>query len=158
MADHVVVMKDGVIEQQGSPIALYDKPVNRFVAGFIGSPAMNFIPAEVAEDGRHVSLRFAGGTATGSIPLLQPLQPASRITVGIRPEHIRFTAPPDAQFRLPVAAIETTGSATFITTATAPEVVLVTQGRSMLKAGEELDFAVDPAALHLFDETTGMRI
>ena len=51
MADHVVVMRDGVVEQQGSPLDLYDRPANRFVAGFIGSPAMNFLPATATENG-----------------------------------------------------------------------------------------------------------
>ncbi|MGV1753430.1 ABC transporter ATP-binding protein [Agrobacterium sp. CG674] len=158
MADHVVVMKDGVIEQQGSPIELYDHPVNRFVAGFIGSPAMNFVPAVVGDDGRHVSLQFAGGLAAGSIPLIHPRPAGSHVTVGIRPEHIELTGTSDAQFSLPVAAVETTGSATFITTATEPEVSMVIQGRSTVKAGEQLGFAINPTSLHLFDETTGMRI
>lgn len=51
MADHVVVMRQGIIEQQGAPLALYDRPVNKFAAGFIGSPAMNFIPATTGADG-----------------------------------------------------------------------------------------------------------
>ncbi|UHS62988.1 ABC transporter ATP-binding protein [Agrobacterium vaccinii] len=158
MADHVVVMKDGIIEQQGSPIELYDKPVNRFVAGFIGSPAMNFVPAIVENDGHHISLQFGSGLATGSIPLKKSFSPGSRVVVGIRPEHIQLTATDEAQFSLPVAAVETTGSATFITTATEPEISMVIQGRSTVKAGEQLGFAIDPVTLHLFDDTTGIRI
>ncbi|MET0172598.1 MAG: ABC transporter ATP-binding protein [Agrobacterium vaccinii] len=158
MADHVVVMKDGVIEQQGSPIELYDKPVNRFVAGFIGSPAMNFVPAVVGDDGHHLSLQFGGGLAAGDIPVHQSLLAGSRVLVGIRPEHIQLTGTGEAQFNLPVAVVETTGSATFITTATEPEISMVIQGRSNVKAGEQLGFAIDPVTLHLFDETTGKRI
>src|SRR5690606_16914867 len=60
MADHVVVMKDGVIEQQGAPLELYDRPANRFVAGFIGSPAMNFVPGTVGADGTSVLLDLPG--------------------------------------------------------------------------------------------------
>jgi multiple sugar transport system ATP-binding protein len=56
MADHVVVMREGIIEQQGKPLELYDTPANKFVAGFIGSPAMNFIPAIVAEDGKSLAI------------------------------------------------------------------------------------------------------
>lgn len=67
MADHVVVMRDGVIEQQGTPLELYDHPVNRFVAGFIGSPAMNFIPATVSPDGASLQLRFGDGEPLQSI-------------------------------------------------------------------------------------------
>ncbi|WP_320201889.1 ABC transporter ATP-binding protein [Agrobacterium sp. rho-13.3] len=158
MADHVVVMKDGVIEQQGSPIELYDAPVNRFVAGFIGSPAMNFVPAIVGDDGLHLSLQFGAGLAAGNLRLNQPLKPGSRILAGIRPEHIQLTEAGKGQFSLPVAVVETTGSATFITTATTPEISMVVQGRSNVKSGEQVGFAIDPALVHLFDETTGKRI
>jgi multiple sugar transport system ATP-binding protein len=151
-------MKDGVIEQQGSPIELYDAPVNRFVAGFIGSPAMNFVPAIVGDDGLHLSLQFGAGLAAGNLRLNQPLKPGSRILAGIRPEHIQLTEAGKGQFSLPVAVVETTGSATFITTATTPEISMVVQGRSNVISGEQVGFAVDPAFVHLFDENTGRRI
>jgi multiple sugar transport system ATP-binding protein len=158
MADHVVVMKDGVIEQQGSPIELYDTPVNRFVAGFIGSPAMNFVPAIVGDDGHHLSLQFGAGLAAGNLRLNQPLKPGSRIFAGIRPEHIQLTDAGQGQFSLPVAVVETTGSATFITTATTPEISMVVQGRSNVRSGEQVGFTIDPVLVHLFDEKTGRRI
>ena len=66
MADHVVVLRDGVIEQQGAPLELYDRPANRFVAGFIGSPAMNFVDGTIAEDGTSVALDLQGKPTRGA--------------------------------------------------------------------------------------------
>ena len=85
MADHVVVMRDGVIEQQGSPLELYDRPISRFVAGFIGSPAMNFVAATVSADGCSAGLNTAEG---GAVPLSGALEAGRRIVVGLRPEHL----------------------------------------------------------------------
>src|SRR5690606_29834193 len=84
MADWVVVMRDGVIEQQGRPLDLYDHPVNRFVAGFIGSPAMNFVEGVVSDDG--------GGVVVGAgdrIPLARQAEPGRKVVAGVRPEHLR---------------------------------------------------------------------
>src|SRR6478736_266553 len=89
MADHVVVMREGIIEQQGKPLDLYDTPANKFVAGFIGSPAMNFIPAIAGEDGRSLVLDF--GTVRQTIASNHQLQPGARVTAGLRPEHLGIT-------------------------------------------------------------------
>ena len=155
MADHVVVMRDGVIEQQGTPLELYDHPVNRFVAGFIGSPAMNFIPATVSPDGASLQLRFGDGEPLQSIRSPAPLQPGKHLIVGIRPEHISPATATGAALTLPVSAVETTGSATFLTLGTSTELVIAIQGRSPVKAGEVIGLDVDPSDMHLFDEETG---
>lgn len=154
MADHVVVMRDGVIEQQGTPLELYDHPVNRFVAGFIGSPAMNFIPATVSPDGASLQLRFGDGEPLQSIRS-PALQPGKHLIVGIRPEHISPATATGAALTLPVSAVETTGSATFLTLGTSTELVIAIQGRSPVKAGEVIGLDVDPSDMHLFDEETG---
>lgn len=155
MADHVVVMRDGVIEQQGTPLELYDHPVNRFVAGFIGSPAMNFIPATVSPDGASLQLRFGDGEPLQSIRSPAPLQPGKHLIVGIRPEHISPATATGAALTLPVSAVETTGSATFLTLGTSTELVIAIKGRSPVKAGEVIGLDVDPSDMHLFDEETG---
>jgi len=155
MADHVVVMRDGIIEQQGTPLELYDHPVNRFVAGFIGSPAMNFIPAIVSPDGASLQLRFGEGEPQQQIRNPAALPPGKHVIVGIRPEHIRPAAANGAALTLPVSAVETTGSATFLTTGTSTELVIAVQGRSEVKAGEVIGLDIAPTDLHLFDEETG---
>ena len=158
MADHVVVMRDGVIEQQGTPLELYDRPVNRFVAGFIGSPAMNFIPATVSPDGASLQLSFGEGEPQRSTGNPASLPPGKDVIVGIRPEHIRPAAAAGAALTLPVSAVETTGSATFLTTGTSTELVIAVQGRSAVKAGETIGLDIDPSDMHLFDAETGVGL
>ena len=155
MADHVVVMRDGVIEQQGAPLELYDRPANRFVGGFIGSPAMNFVPAIVAEDGRSLSVDVG---ERQTIRLDRQLQPGLAVTAGLRPEHLHFAEAGQGTFRLPVGIVETTGSATYITTATAAEVTIVETSRRVVRTGDIIDVSVQPADVHVFDEKTGLRL
>ncbi|QGG91907.1 sn-glycerol-3-phosphate ABC transporter ATP-binding protein UgpC [Agrobacterium sp. MA01] len=155
MADHVVVMRQGVIEQQGPPLELYDRPVNKFVAGFIGSPAMNFIPAKVGADGR--SLVFELGNPQ-VVSLDRPLPTASKLIVGLRPEHLRLVQEADAQIRLPVGVVESTGSMTYITSSTTPEINVVVTDRQPLRSGEMISLGFDPAHLHLFDADSERRI
>jgi multiple sugar transport system ATP-binding protein len=156
MADHVVVMREGVIEQQGKPLELYDTPANKFVAGFIGSPAMNFIPGVVQADGSGLAIDL--GTVKHTLMSHRQLQPGRRVTVGIRPEHIGVAATGQGTFDIPVGVVESTGSATFITAATTPELTIVETGRSMARGGETIGVTIDPTQLHLFDDATGVRI
>ncbi|WP_113177492.1 ABC transporter ATP-binding protein [Rhizobium sp.] len=156
MADHVVVMREGVIEQQGKPLELYDTPANKFVAGFIGSPAMNFIPGVVQADGSGLAIDL--GTVKHTLPSNRQLQPGRKLTVGIRPEHIGITATGQGTFDIPVDVVESTGSATFITAATTPELTIVETGRSTARGGETIGVTIDPAQVHLFDDATGVRI
>jgi multiple sugar transport system ATP-binding protein len=156
MADHVVVMREGVIEQQGKPLDLYDMPANKFVAGFIGSPAMNFLPSVIAEDGASLVLDL--GSVRQTLALGRSLQPGRKVTAGIRPEHIVVTAPGQGNLDVPVAVVESTGSSTFITAATTPEMTIVETSRDTVRAGDTIGLKVDPAQLHIFDEATGIRI
>ncbi len=156
MADHVVVMREGVIEQQGKPLDLYDKPANKFVAGFIGSPAMNFIPALAGEDGRSLTIDL--GSVKHKIAIDHQIQPGRKVTAGIRPEHIGVTAPGQGTFDVPVAVVESTGSSTFVTAATTPELTIVETGRGTARAGETVGVTVDPSQLHLFDDASGVRL
>ncbi|MFN4208725.1 MAG: ABC transporter ATP-binding protein [Agrobacterium albertimagni] len=155
MADHVVVMRQGVIEQQGAPLELYDRPVNKFVAGFIGSPAMNFIPATVGTDGKSLVLDLG---SPQTISLDRPVPSASNLTVGLRPEHLRIVPDAEAKIRLPVGVVESTGSMTYITSASQPEINVVVSERQSLRHGEMVSLGFDPAHLHLFDADSEQRI
>ncbi|MBB3659268.1 multiple sugar transport system ATP-binding protein [Rhizobium sp. BK650] len=156
MADHVVVMRDGIIEQQGRPLDLYDKPANKFVAGFIGSPAMNFIPAIAGEDGKSLTLDL--GAVRQQVAIDHQIQPGRKVTAGIRPEHIAITSQGQGSFDVPVAVVESTGSSTFITAATTPELTIVETGRGTVQPSQTIGVIVDPAQVHLFDEASGVRI
>jgi multiple sugar transport system ATP-binding protein len=151
MADHVVVMRDGVIEQQGRPLELYDKPASRFVAGFIGSPAMNFVPATVSEDGQGVVLDLPG---TPRLPIGRSLEPGRKVSAGLRPEHLTVSGAQEGGLRLPVGVVESTGSMTYISTGTDPEITVVVHGRSPLSAGDTMGLAIAPENVHLFDVET----
>ncbi|WP_288431374.1 sn-glycerol-3-phosphate ABC transporter ATP-binding protein UgpC [uncultured Agrobacterium sp.] len=155
MADHVVIMRSGVIEQQGRPLDLYDRPANRFVAGFIGSPAMNFIPARTGSDGKSVILELP---TPQTVELDMNLPPDHAVLLGIRPEHLKLAAPQEPDFDLPIASVESTGSATFVTTKTTPEIVFVLNGRSPLEVGgsARLNFAIEN--VHIFDAKTEQRL
>ncbi|MEM7721155.1 MAG: sn-glycerol-3-phosphate ABC transporter ATP-binding protein UgpC [Pseudomonadota bacterium] len=156
MADHVVVLQAGKIEQQGAPLTLYDRPANRFVAGFIGSPAMNFVPGVVTEEGNRVRL------ALPDAPVLETeinLPRQTPVEVGIRPEHM-VLGPLDAPHAVPftVNAVETTGSATYLFTEGEPELIVTTDGTATIKAGEKIGVAIDPARVHLFDPKSGVSL
>jgi multiple sugar transport system ATP-binding protein len=154
MADHVVVMRDGVIEQQGAPLELYDHPVNRFVAGFIGSPAMNFVEGTGLE-GNRVELALADAPA---IPVAQQIEPGRRMVVGMRPEHLMLTQSDMPGFELPVTMIESTGSLTYYGLGRDPELTLVDQGRQSVKRGDILRVSIKPELVHLFDPENGKRV
>ena len=150
MADKIVVMNSGNVEQIGAPLELYDRPANLFVAGFIGSPAMNFLKG-----------RIEGGTfQIGDLRL--PVPPASSgsngaaVIYGIRPEHWRLAA--DGVDAI-VHVIEPTGSETQVMARIggAP-VICAFRERVSVRPGEAIRVAPDPALVHLFDEATGARL
>ena len=151
MADHVVVMRDGVIEQQGSPLDLYDRPATRFVAGFIGSPAMNFIPARIGPDG--ASTVFDRPDIR-SLPIGKKLDPGREVIVGLRPEHITVGAADGAGMTLKVAVVESTGSLTYLTTEDPLQLTIVMTGRTELAPGDAVQVSVPSAHIHIFDAET----
>lgn len=155
MADHVVIMRSGVIEQQGRPLDLYDRPANRFVAGFIGSPAMNFIPAKAADNGKSVVLDLPGSQA---LAIDQCLQPGHPLLIGIRPEHLKIASLEQSGFDAAIAAVESTGATTFVTTGTTPEIVFVLNDRSSLQAGEKIRLTFALENVHVFDAKTEQRL
>jgi multiple sugar transport system ATP-binding protein len=151
MADKIVVMHDGIVEQIGAPLDLYDRPDNLFVAGFIGSPAMNFVKGRI-EGGGFVA---AGGLR---LPLLSaPAASDGKPAIyGIRPEHFRLT--PDGM-PVEVVVVEPTGSETqVVVRSDGQEMIAIFRDRVMAKPGETIRVAPDPALVHLFDEASGRRL
>jgi len=155
MGDTIVVLREGVVQQAGSPLGVYDRPANLFTAGFIGSPAMNILDAEAhIADGR-VVLRLAGG-AELPVPRGCDLEAGRRVNVGVRPEDLVLA---DAGLEARVLAMEPTGAATHVTLALADRTVIaVVRDRVTFSRGSPVRLAVRPESLHLFDPTTSKRM
>jgi len=161
LADRIVVMRAGRIEQVGTPLELYNTPANRFVAGFIGAPHMNFLKAQVVSTADGVAtLSLAGGQQVplqvGSVGLAQ----GQALTVGVRPHHLAVTGDaagsvgPKVKLRL----VEALGSETVIHGEIAGErLMAVLPGQQSYRAGDEVHLDLAAAPLHLFGDD-GLRI
>ena len=153
MADKIVVMRDGVVEQIGSPLELYDHPANQFVAGFIGSPAMNFLPGRI-EQGQVV---LTSGERL-PIPATSRAQEGQQVIYGTRPEHIDITTGDDG-IAADVVVVEPTGPDTHVFTKIAQvEVTSVFRERHTFRPGETVRLRPDSKRAHLFDASTGQRL
>jgi multiple sugar transport system ATP-binding protein len=155
MADRIVVMNGGVVEQVGAPLELYDRPETLFVAAFIGSPAMNLLEGAIDAERWFVT---AGGTR---LPLPPGLHAAAgrgaSLVYGIRPEHLRIA---DAGIPARVAAVEPTGSETLVIAdiGGGQEVQVLLRERRSLSAGDMVAIAPDAASTLLFDRASGRRL
>ncbi len=159
MADRLIVMNAGNAEQIDSPMAVYERPASLFVAGFIGSPAMNFLPAEISGDGATAAL--AGGShirlPAGGLSSLA----ARRVTLGVRPEHLRPAGDGEATFSMQVQLVETLGADTLAHGVLGQDGALLTlrlPGGAAVREGQSLGLAADPGELHFFDPESGQRI
>src|SRR5215471_178100 len=156
MADRIVVMNDGRVEQIGTPLDLYDHPGNLFVAQFIGSPAMNVIEGTVrrANGSSHVEAaggaRWPLGTAAAS--------EGQAVSYGVRPEHLGLTSASDG-VPAEIIVVEPTGAETeLLVQAGAAQLTLVTHGRPQVSPGDRIGLSIEQGAVHLFDQKTGQRI
>ena len=155
MADRIVVMNAGRIEQVGTPLELYDHPDNLFVAGFLGSPAMSFIEGKIVQSGAGEAVRLSDG-AEAPVPS-GAARNGARVILGIRPEHFRLD--PQGPIRLAVDLIEPTGSESHIYgRIDGSEVRAVFRERISVSPGETLRLSVEPKNVHLFDPATGLRL
>jgi ABC-type sugar transport system ATPase subunit len=157
LADRIVVLRGGRVEQIGTPTALYDTPANAFVAGFIGSPKMNFLTAEFAGmEGRTARLAHPAFAGDIRIPLTTRRTPApgSRLTVGLRPEHLVLGGA-DRLFDLTVDFSENLGGATQIYAAApgTPTMTILAPGRPGVARGERVPVSLGAGRIYLFDET-----
>lgn len=150
MADKIVVMKDGYIEQIGAPLDLYDEPINTFVAGFIGSPAMNQLPCTV----RGGKVCLSDGSILASAPT--HLADGQKIIAGVRPEDFVLGSK-GSQAR--VSLIEPTGSETQIfAQLDNAQITITTRERVNAKVGDMMKLSVAPRRLHCFDAASGMNL
>lgn len=147
MADRIVVLKDGIIEQAGAPLELYHKPANVFVAGFIGSPAMNFVDAAVVGGNVEIS-----GTRVGKAPTDRADGP---IVLGVRPENILRD---DTGREANVIVVEPTGPETFVVlNFLGVELLATLRDENIPAAGDCLKIAFQEEKLHFFEPATGER-
>lgn len=177
LGDRVVVLKKGVIQQIGAPQELYHRPVNVFVAGFIGSPAMNFLPATVLDDGHSVD------TALGHLPLPEKFAPGRKVIVGLRPEAFEDATLTDDNCDAPtveveVSVLEAMGSEQFIHfplpeidlkghaaaeeagLADNPHAMLVARvdAESNVRRGQKITLAINTDKLNVFDSESGENL
>ncbi len=146
LADRVTVMRGGVVQQVDTPEGIYDRPRNRFVAGFLGSPQMNFIAGEIAADGRHFTrgaLRFDLGRAYA---------PGRRLIFGLRPEDVEPAAGRAPALSGRVALVSPLGSEQHVNLVVADSEIVVRLDKSLrVRVDDRLDLAVTPSRVHLFD-------
>ena len=158
MADKIVVMHDGLVEQVGAPLELYDRPANLFVAGFIGSPAMNMLKGRIRVNG---SATFEGPAGVTLPVATAPAGSDGRPAVyGVRPEHFVLA---DDGADVEVQVVEPTGSELQIVAKLGgrdggQEIVAVFRERHQFKPGDKIRLKPNPRLVHLFDETTGKRL
>ncbi|MEJ1157574.1 ABC transporter ATP-binding protein [Prosthecomicrobium sp. N25] len=152
LADKIVVLRLGVIEQVGAPLDLYNRPANKFVAGFIGSPKMNFLDAAAAEPaGAGLALTVAGRKLP--LPLAAP-RSGSGLALGIRPEHIRVGTDGLSLGEAKAEIVESLGGQTIVYArlSDGQPLTVVLDGQRNLHSGEILPITADPALCHAFDQ------
>ncbi len=168
LADRLFVLEGGLVQQSGAPLEIYQRPNNRFVAGFVGSPAMNFLRGTLGRDGAHATVRLGGELDDGeaAIALRVPeaggfagLDEGRVVTVGIRPHDLRprGAEPHAGALSMAVELVETLGPDAHVhgVVAGKPFIVCLPGSRPVAR-GETV--ALEPLDLHLFDETTGASL
>ena len=156
MGDQIVVMKDGRIEQTGSPLELYDRPANLFVAGFIGSPAMNFLPATLRRSADRAEVELADGTRLPA-PAGSAGADGQAVTFGTRPEHLALVD--SGGIATEVVVVEPTGADTFVVCRhEGREMSVVFHDRHAFAPGSTIRLQPDLQRAHLFDAGSGRRL
>jgi multiple sugar transport system ATP-binding protein len=168
LGTRIVVMKDGIVQQVSSPLDLYMRPNNQFVAGFIGSPQMNFIDAKVVVSGSDVLLMF--GSNTVKLPeskakfLLDGGYEDKTVTFGIRPEDIKdeemfISNSPDTTLEATVKVYEMLGAEVFLYfTVDTFDITVRVNPRTTARPGDTIKIAIDASKIHLFDKETQKTI
>jgi len=152
--DKIVVLDKGVISQQGTPLELYNRPANKFVASFIGSPAMNFFTATASgQTGNSISVSLPGGKTATVTSRGGKLPANGAVEIGVRPEHLRLGAPgaPGSAFDGKINIVEQLGNSTLAYVDT-PAGLLIAEGEGNLQVspGDTTSITIDAAHTHLF--------
>jgi sn-glycerol 3-phosphate transport system ATP-binding protein len=159
LGHRLMVLNAGVVEQLGAPIELYERPASLFVAGFIGSPAMNFVTARVGADG--ATLELPGGDRVPLSSGQAGVAAGRTITLGVRPEHLDPATSGGGVAHLNVAVVEQLGADTLVHGhfgSDRTDLTLRLQGTHSFRSGELLPLSIRPDHLHLFDPETGKRL
>jgi multiple sugar transport system ATP-binding protein len=154
MADKIVVLQAGRVEQVGSPLDLYHHPANLFVAGFIGSPRMNMLPAKVVDaDVSGTTVALSSGQRISAPVETGTARPGDIVTLGIRPEGLHID--PGGTIPARVSLVERLGGLTLLHVIAEgdQEMTVQTEGSAAVRPHEQIRLAVDPSACHLFDQT-----
>ena len=155
MADRIVVMRDGHIAQVGAPLELYDRPANVFVAGFIGSPAMNLLPGVVRRTGAEPAVDVDG--ASLPVPDCPGLNEGRKVIFGIRPEHLMLGGA--GGLAATVVVVEPTGSETHVVLRIGErDLTAVFRERHAFVPGQAVHLIPQPDVIHIFDADSGDRI
>jgi len=156
LADRIVVMRGGLIEQVGTPLDIYHDPASYFVADFFGSPSMNLIPGTVEH--RSDGVRFRGVNFTLDLPSALAHAASGPATLGVRPEHVRLQ-PYDSIVKAEVRLVEPLGKETllYVDYGSDKPLIAIIEGTQMFQAGEHVELACDAKHLYLFG-TDGSRI
>jgi len=153
MADKIVVLRDGIVEQVGSPLELYHHPGNRFVASFIGSPTMNFLETEIQAIGADsVTVGLPGGSKV-SVPVDGAgHQPGEKVTLGVRPEHLIEGGGADGEIHATVLVVERLGGSTFTHAEVEGNEVITAalEGNSQVKVRDQVPLGIRADTCHLF--------
>lgn len=152
MADKIVVLQSGYVEQVGAPMELYHRPQNRFVAGFIGSPAMNFIDVDATAKGNSKTVTLPGGD-TIDVALASSADFSGTVTLGIRPEHLSYKGRTKAAaVSGEIKMVERLGAESFAyIKGDGFELNVKSDGDADTSQGASVKIAIDPARVHLFD-------
>jgi len=154
MADKIVVLQSGIIEQVGSPLELYHHPRNQFVAGFIGSPKMNFLPGSIAAlDPGGAMIALAGGKPVTVPVRTEGLAVGQKVTLGVRPEHLQVGD--DGELKGEVLVAERLGGSTFLytTVESQPTLTIEAHGENPARVHDQLSIKIDGGSCHLFTES-----
>jgi multiple sugar transport system ATP-binding protein len=156
MADTIAVMNNGLIEQLGAPMDVYERPASVFVADFIGSPSMNFLPFDAALSAGTETIQI--GRATIGVPALRENIPTSKLLCGVRPEHVRFAD--DSALRAQVLGTEYLGTSQIVTLATEAGGTLRAKvsADSNVTRSDHVGLRFDAAAVSLFDQLSGRAL
>jgi multiple sugar transport system ATP-binding protein len=167
LGTRIVIMKDGLVQQVDAPANIYNKPQNVFVAGFIGSPKMNLLPAQVESDGNTAALRFGGQMLRlpedKSASLLKGGYGNGNITMGIRPEHIELLPNPDTEgeqsFEAEKEIVELRGADSLLHLRCGENLLTARlESAAAKEIGQRCYINIFPDKLHLFDAASGRRI